>query len=347
MSAADDLADEYDDTPRIDRLIDGATFILDEPTDVPSVWGTDDRVLWVEGEGFLLVGGSGVGKTTVGQQFTLRRIGVDTGDLLGLPVAATDDRLLYVAADRPRQIARSFRRMVDHDDRARLEERLVVWKGPPPGDLARYPDLLLEMCEKADARTVILDSLKDVAIGLALDEVGAGVNRAIQTALVEGIEVGRSTTNAKGTAPADRKPSPTCSARRGSPPAWAPSCCCGATPGTAYVDLLHLKQPASDVGPLKSLRHDHDTGTTEVVDRIDLVDLARLTAGGITAVDAARAVFDNPTPSRNEIERARRRLVKLAAAGDLVETVGSRGGGNDRQPARWRTPTILDLTAEP
>ena len=88
MSAADDLADEYDDTPRLDRLIDGATFILDEPTDVPSVWGTDDRVLWVEGEGFLLVGGSGVGKTTVGQQFTLRRIGVDTGDLLGLPVAA-------------------------------------------------------------------------------------------------------------------------------------------------------------------------------------------------------------------------------------------------------------------
>ena len=221
-----------------------------------------------------------------------------------------------------------------------------MWKGPPPGDLARYPDLLLEMCEKADARTVILDSLKDVAIGLALDEVGAGVNRAIQTALVEGIEVGAFHHQRKGDGTAKPKAlsdvfgSTWLTAGMGSVVLlWGDA-------GDAYVDLLHLKQPASDVGPLK-LRHDHDTGTTEVVDRIDLVDLARLTAGGITAVDAARAIFDNPTPTRNEIERARRRLVKLAAAGDLVETVGSHGGGHDRQPARWRTPTILDLTAEP
>ena len=56
--------------------------------------------------------------------------------------------------DRPRQAARSFRRMVTDDQRDELNERLLVWKGPPPQDLARYPALLLELCDKAMADMV-------------------------------------------------------------------------------------------------------------------------------------------------------------------------------------------------
>lgn len=336
------LADEYDDEPhRIDRLVPGGAYILDEHTVVPSLWGTDDRCLWAEGEGFLLCGPAGVGKTTLGQQVALRRIGVRSGDLLGLPVAPSDDRLLYVAADRPRQIARSFRRMVDEADRERLDDRLVVWRGPPPGDLARFPDLLLELCDKADARTVILDSLKDVAVGLANDEVGAGVNRAIQTALADGVEVGawhhqrKSDGTTKPKALADVFGSTWLTAGMGSVVLiWGDA-------GDPFVDLLHLKQPASDVGPLK-LRHDHDAGTTEVVDRVELVDLARATPGGLTASAAARAIFDTEAPTKNQIEKARYRLTKLTAAGQLVEMPGTRGG-SDRQPARWRVATITDM----
>jgi replicative DNA helicase len=64
-----------------------------------------------------------------------------------------------------------------------------VWQGPPPADLAKYTGLLLDMCRKAAADTVVVDSLKDAAIGLNDDEVGAGWNRARQTAIAAGVEV--------------------------------------------------------------------------------------------------------------------------------------------------------------
>ena len=50
-------------------------------------------------------------------------------------------------------------------------------------DMAKYPDLLVRMAEGAYANTVVVDSLKDAAIGLNEDETGAGWNRARQKAL--------------------------------------------------------------------------------------------------------------------------------------------------------------------
>ncbi len=45
------------------------------------------------------------------------------------------------------------------------------------------------MCRVAGADTCVVDSLKDAALGLSDDEVGAGWNRARQGALVDGVQL--------------------------------------------------------------------------------------------------------------------------------------------------------------
>src|SRR6185436_7011481 len=57
--------------------------------------------------------------------------------------------------------------------------------------------------------------------------------------------------------------------------------------GDPIVDLIHLKQPAEPVGPMRIV-HDHDAGTSAVSDATDLVELAKATGvKGITAKAAA------------------------------------------------------------
>src|SRR5439155_7318998 len=106
-------------------------------------------------------------------------------DVLGLPVVNTGGRVLYLACDRAAQIRRVFRRLADHlgVDRAVLDDRIVFWSGPPPYDFAKHPDTLTNVCIDVGADAVWIDSLKDVAIGLVDDEVGSGLNRALQTAV--------------------------------------------------------------------------------------------------------------------------------------------------------------------
>ena len=101
------------DLARVDELVAlGGEFILDVPTELPAVWGSGQRVAWVEDEPIMLVGGEGLGKSTLAQQLLLARIGVRGSTFLGLPVAASERPALYLALDRPQQIARSFHRMV-------------------------------------------------------------------------------------------------------------------------------------------------------------------------------------------------------------------------------------------
>ena len=42
------------------------------------MWGDGERVLWPEGEGVMITGHQGVGKTTIGQQLVLHRVGLRT-----------------------------------------------------------------------------------------------------------------------------------------------------------------------------------------------------------------------------------------------------------------------------
>jgi len=293
------------------RLVSGGAFILDEPEEIPAVWGgASGTVAWAEGEPLMLVGPDGVGKTTLGQQIGLGRLGLRER-VLGMRIADDDRHLLYLALDRPRQAARSFRRMVTEDDRSLLNEQMKVWKGPLPFDVVRDPAALADFVSEREAGTVIVDSLKDLATKLTDDEVGGRVNIAIQEVIARGVEVlvlHHQRKRQQGAGPpksiADVYGSRWLTAGMGS------VFCIWGDPGDPIVEFTHLKQPADPIGPW-NLQHDHDRGQTKVVDQVDALALVNA-SNGTTAEAVAALLFRTDTPTRNEVEKARRRLEKLA-----------------------------------
>lgn len=304
------------------RVIQGGAFAFDEPSEVPAVWGSQQAVAWAEGEGLMLVGPDGVGKTAIQQQLLLARLGLQTS-LLGFKVTPAERPVLYIAADRPRQAARSLRRMVAEDDRATLDERLIVWKGPLPFDLATAPEELAPFVESHGAGDVFIDALKDIALDLNKDESGGRINRAFQECIANGIELcishhqrkelqaGKGTV--KPTRLADVYGSRWLTAGMGSVLLlWG-------EPGDLVVELSHLKQPAEDIGPFK-VRHDHRIGQSTVFHPVDLEKLIADTYGCITVKQAAAAIYDSASPSANQIEKARRRLEALVANGRIYRS---------------------------
>jgi replicative DNA helicase len=314
------------------RLVSGATFVLDTPAP-PAVWGTDDRVLWSQGESLMVVGPPGVGKTTLAAQLVAGRIG-HQADLLGLPITPAR-RVLYLACDRPAQIARAFTRRFGTCDRTVLDERLAIWKGPPPADFARHPGTLAALAHDAGADCVFVDSLKDVALGLSDDETGAGLNAAIQQALADGIDVCCLHHQRKGQAGVKPKTledvygSTWITAGAGSVVLlWG-------QPGDPIVELHHLKQPASEVGPIQ-IDHDHLTGITTVF-RGDVDPLRILAArtNGMTAHDLAVVQTGRERPNDNQRRKAKRVLDTLVARGLAHKVDGTRGGAEGTQPDRY------------
>jgi len=304
-----------------DRMTGGGGFILDVPDSPPAIWGDGDQVAWAEGEALMIVGPPGVGKTTLVGQLVAARMGIGDGRVLGLPVRPGTGRVLYLAMDRPPQIARALGRLFGPQDRAALDERLVVWKGPPPQDFARQPDLLAAMCEQAGADTVIVDSLKDCVRKLSDDEAGGGYNTARQQALVAGVQVVELHHQRKAGGE-NKKPSKLddvygsvwLTAGAGSVILlWG-------EPGDPVVELLHLKQPAEPLGPWQ-ICHDHTTGRSEIRHQVDLLQLAQTwkPSGtvGLTARAAACALFSTDKPTPSQVEKARRRLEKLRGDGLL------------------------------
>lgn len=304
------------------QLKDGRTFILDAPATVPSLWGDGDRVAWASGEGLMFVGPQGVGKTTVASRLALARIGIGAETLLGMPVTQTTEPLLWIAADRPQQIARSFRRMVTPADAEILEKRLLVWEGPPPFDLVDEPLRLLAFVESTGAKTVFIDSDKDIASPLTEDRVGAAFNRARGAVIAAGIEWVELHHNRKATAD-NRKPSALAdvygsvwlTAGLGSVISlWG-------EPGDPIVELTHLKQPAEDIGPLE-LEHDHTHGRTTLRERPTVESLLE-DAGkeGVTAPDVASAIYGLKV-TKAQVEKVRRQLQRLADDGRATSAKG-------------------------
>lgn len=216
-----------------------------------------------------------------------------------------------------------------------MARRLVIWKGPPPEDLAQNTGLLVQLCREAGASHVFVDSLKDAAVGLSEDVVGAGYNRARQAALAEGVQVAELHHQVK-----QRKDGVSgIDAVYGS--TWITA---GAgsvvhldgAPGDPVVTFRHLKQPADTVGPFDVL-HDQATGMSQVVDDADPVALAQANGGMITVPDFARVLFATDKPSRNETEKARRKLERLAGKGHLHKRAGTLDSGADG-------PTVYALT---
>lgn len=323
------------------QLVSGSDFVLAAPDHVPAVFGRDSDVLWAEGEALFIVGPQGAGKTTLMQQLALRRAGVLEGELIGFPVKLDAEKLtLYLALDRPRQIARSFKRMVGEAQEKQLG-RLVVWKGPLPFNVVNEPEKLLLMVQDigemlgTPVGTVCIDSLKDMAAPLSSDEVGAAVNRAVGGVIARDIEVVVShhqrkanSENKKPRTLADVYGSTWITAGAGSVVLlWG-------EPGDPLVELTHLKQPAEEVGPLE-LAHDHEHGVTTRRDSVDAWTLLQgATAGGTTAADVAQAIY-GVNPTKAQVEKARRKLDKFVTEEYAVKI----------EPSQITDPTLYRPTA--
>ena len=309
-----------------ERLMPGGAFVLDGVDEFIPLWGDGDQVAWAEGESLWICGPQGVAKSTVMQNVALRRHGILDGQVLGMSVNRAERPGLYLAMDRPLQIKRSLRRMVGEEHRAALDANLVVWKGPPPADLAKHTDTLVNLCDQAGVGTVYIDSLKDAAVGLSDDEVGSGFNRAIQTCLANGIEVIGAHHQRKGqqggtkpTSLDDVYGSTWITSGAGSVVLlWAKA-------GDAVMEFMHLKPPAEPVGPFKVFV-DFDTGAVAVDEEVDLWLLASRTAHGLAVEGAARALFGVTEPDRSQIEKARRKLERHPSL-EKVEGIRPPGGG--------------------
>lgn len=312
---------------------DGASFILDRPEGMPAIWGRGNEVLWAKGEALMVAGPQGLGKTTLAGQLLRAMIGVGTPEVLGLPVQ-TGGRVLYLAMDRPAQIARAHGRAFTSEDRELLSERLAIHRGPPPYDLAQNPSVLADMCADAGAHAVFIDSVKDAAIGLSKDEVGAGYNRARQRALAAGVQIVELHHTKK---PSADSSGGDIDAVFGS--TWLTSGCgsvilLGGSAGDPIITMRHVKQPAEEVGPYR-LTHDHIAGHIAISHGTDLVELVRVAgASGLSTKAAACAIFETEKPDRNDIEKARRRLVKLADDGLITAHERSTAGGG-KAPTAW------------
>lgn len=305
------------------RAIDGASFITAEPDTIPAAWGSGDQVLWANGEGLMIVGPDGVGKTTLIQQLALARIGL-RDSLLDQPVVTTARKVLYIAADRPRQAARSFSRMVSEFDHDTLRERLIVWRGPLPFDITREPTALAALAQELDATDIFIDSLKDVAVDLSKDETGGRVNIAFQEVIARSIEICINHHQRKESRDGSGKPKRLADVygSRWLTAGMGSVFCLWGEPGDPIVEFLHLKQPAEDVGPY-DLIHDHRLGQTTIKASATFESILNEAGpAGITASNVAGKIYKKEKPDDNEVERARRKLEKMIDQGVAARHAG-------------------------
>lgn len=335
-------AEAKDDTPASSfgnhPPIDAATFLFDEQDTTVALWGDGDDILWAEGEALMIAGGMGLGKTTLAGQIVRAQLGLAT-EVLGLPVHPIDGPILYLAMDRPRQIRRSMLRQFDHTERDHISGRLLIRTGPPIADIAAYPGLLAAMAAEAGAAIVYVDSLKDAAIGLSDDKVGAAYNRARQGLLADGVQICELHHNRK--ASAGMTPNGSVTEVYGS--TWLTS---GAgsvitltgDPGDPIIEFRHVKQPLNEVGPWRLLNNP-DAGHMTIDHKVDLLELAAAAGpDGLSATGAAAAIFQKEKPSKAEVEKARYRLDKLARQGLLTRIDGLKGGHDGGTPSVWFVP---------
>jgi replicative DNA helicase len=312
-----------------ERLMPGGDAIFSVPENPEAIWGEGDNVLWAKGEALMVTGPSGVGKTTLVQQVVFARCGVRSAakEVLSLPVVEdTEGKVLYVAADRPRQIMRSMRRMVHDDDLDKLNERLVVWGGPLPTPVTSDIGVLLELALEAGARTVAFDSLKDLVYNLESPEAAAQYNAARQLLITHGVDVVEIHHNRKPANGATKANKLTdvfggmwLTAGAGSVViVWGEA-------GDEVVEFTHAKQVANKLGPWK-LEHNHSKGTTKVRGKVDVLQLLAASPNGVTVRTVAMALCNTAKPTDAEQQRAKRVLRKLVADGSAVKVPGDRGG---------------------
>lgn len=318
------------------RLISGYSFIFDTPAEVPAVWGrTGKEVLWAKGQGFMVVAPEGVGKSTLANLLVESLLGL-TDSVLDFTVAPTNKRIIYMAMDRPSQLAGSARRIFEKyhqspSDVKKLKEQLLVWPGPPEHDFAKHPELLTELAQSAEADIIFIDSLKDAVLALSKEETGQGWNRAVQSALMEGIQicilnhpVKMGNKEVRPMTLDDVYGSRWITAGLGSVLSlWGENT-------SSFALLSHLKSPSTPIDPL-TIKRNGRTGEMTAVGTI--LDWAWFFIEPHTAADLAKEMFPDEGDNNANKAKARRQVDDLLGRGTIVKhskTVGEVGRQADR-----------------
>lgn len=319
-------------------FVSGGTFILDSATAPEPWWGAGADVLASVGEPCLITGPVGSGKTTLLGSLVRASLGL-CDSVLGFPVKPAN-RVLYLACDRPQQIARNLHRIFTEADRAILDDRFIAWPGPPPGDMAANPALLLDLCLDAGLQPgdrVFLDGVKDVALGLSTDEGGAGLAQSFQRVVAAGIDlVGNHHQRKSGEG--GKKPksltdmygsifiSATCGTVL---LVWADKA------GSPNVEFKTLKPAADHIGPL-SVFHDFQAGTMTVTSRATVASvLSRTPTVPVPLADICRGFGVDPA-DRVAKESVRRQADKEVEAGRATRTFVPTGrGGKPAALYQW------------
>jgi len=330
------------------RYQTGGHFIFNHGEPCEPVWGDGKQILWGEGEPLMLAAPIGAGKTSLAQQLVLARLGVRAPELLRFSVEPLrrKEKALYLAMDRPRQIARSFNRMVTDDDYAQLDRRLEVFVGPPILPIASHPESLVKWIDEhyPDVVDVYADSLKDMVVGLSNDDTGAALNSAIQLVIASGREwvslhhLRKAQANNKiPNEIGDIYGSTWLTAGHGSVVMlWGEA-------GATTAELKHLKPVEEFVGPL-TIFNNHVTGTTTVGDTDISATQALQRAGreGISLTELTRILHGSVT--RATKQRTRRTLKTLEEQGSVrqvqVGSKGGAGGGGDEPVWAWKLGVI-------
>lgn len=311
----------------------------------PAIWGSGTEVICPEGESTIIESGPGVGKTTIAG--LLVRGMLFGGEVLGYPVRKLSDgqRILYLAMDRPQQIIRSLLRQFT-PQQIEESEQLIIRQGTLPADAAENDHLLKDLADYYYADVLILDSVKDAALGLSEDRAAAIYQRGRQRLLQSGCQLLELHHLTKG---GDAYGSIWLNAGVGSVVRLK-----GAAGGPTAT-LTQQKSPARMIDPIHIV-HDRANGEMAVAPKraADMggCDVGESAAGatepstaglpdwiagqgreGVTSAQAADWLYGSS--GRNDKVRAQRALNALCGDdGPLRYVEGSRGG-DVKTPARW------------
>ncbi len=323
------------------QVVSGGDWILDRPDVVPSLWGNGSEIGWAKGQSLMIVAPSGVGKTTLAGQLLWGVLGLDRRPVLGLDVTPIDGKVLYLAMDRPEQIAAALKRLATEDQRETLNERLRVHVGPLAMDLVNHPELLKVMVATLDVQLVVMDSAKDAITRMSEDEAGGAFNRAVQMVLSLGCDVmvlhhqRKGVNGARPRTIEDVYGSSMITNGAGSIVLlWG-------APGDTTLELLHLKMPANPIGPLR-VEVDREAGRMTLPTAWDpMAFFAGQGGRAVTLVEATRGRTGIGEPGRSEREATRRILTRLVERGHLKVVKGGMGS-EGREPDRWQSTGRTD-----
>lgn len=307
-------------------------YLFDLPTVAP-VWGTPDELLAAEGQGWMIVGPDGTGKTSLACEYAKARLALPGwgGSIWGLPVKPLppERSVYYLGMDRPRQMMEAFMRGVGPDLREELTTRLFVHRGPPPLRLSRDKgqEWLLAEVEETRAGLVVLDSRKDLSSTVDPVEV-AGVARAVALLVALEVEVLVLAHPVKG--------------RRNGPPSLedvsglrdvfsglGSVVFLDGTAGAREINMHHVKPIREVVRPFV-IEHDHRTGRSGRTGAItEVTKVERTNALEVAVALACIEANDGLAPAASmctalNSKNLTRTLLPLVEAG-VVEHNGLRG----------------------